>query len=256
MHPDWYNLLLTRTPYNFLSQWQPTGWASLGLTLFLLGLLLKFAPLSLTSFTKFIRLALITATLISLIHLVLGEIAHIPIILQLQLLRIWLIPTYLSFIAAAWLIIHFWHRNLWSRFLSLGLFVVLMTNFGKFRPGMIEFPGRNLREWDQLQLWIKNNTPVNSLILTPPQRIGFRIHSQRAIVAEIKDGSSGLYSQSLAQEWQRRISDLHWLPPKTTAEIIRLAQIYTADYLVTFRDFPHPSLTSVFQTQSFIIYQL
>ena len=120
----------------------------------------------------------------------------------------------------------------------------------------IEWPHQNQREWDQVQFWIRDNTSKDSLILTPPHRSGFRVHSQRAIVAEIKDGSSGLYSFSFIQEWQRRISQLHWLPTKSTAEIIQIAQQYGADYFVTLKKFPHPSLTPLFQTETFVVYKL
>jgi len=139
----------------------------------------------------------------------------------------------------------------------LALVALVLLLFLKLPSSLkLELPYRNQREWDQLQFWIRDNTPKDSLILTPPHRNGFRVHSQRAIVAEIKDGSSGLYSYPFALEWQRRISQLHPLPTKSTTEISQISKQYGADYLVTFRDFPHPSFTSVFQTETFIIYKL
>lgn len=258
MPQAWYSLLADRIPYNFISLWQFGSWASLILTLSLSAafLLVSRRDSSVKLLTSFLKASILSALAITLVHIVLGEIIHFTPVLQLQLLRIWLIPIYLIFIASAWLIFHFWHQTFVYKLISLLLFLTLLTNFGAFRPTPIEFPHRNYREWDKLQNWVKNNTPPDSLWLTPPQRIGFRTHSQRAIVAEIKDGSSGLYSYQLAQEWQNRISDTHPLGPKSTAEILALAQKYGADYLVTFRDQPHSSLVPVFQTESFIIYEL
>ena len=256
MNLDWYNLLIIRIPYNFLSQWQLTAWASLLLTLFLLVLLLRFAPPSLASFARFVRITLTATIIVSLIHLVGGEIIRSPLILQLQLLRIWLIPTYLSFIAGAWLITRLWQKHLFYKFVSIIMFVMLVTNFGKIQISPIEFPHQNLREWDTLQIWAKNNTPQDSLFLTPPHRSGFRVHSQRSIVAEIKDGSSSLYSYQLAQEWQSRIANIHPLGSKSTAEILNLKHRYNVNYLVTFADQPHPSLTEIYRNSTFVVYQL
>lgn len=258
MPQAWYSLLADRIPYNFISLWQFGSWANLILSLGLSGvfLLVSRRDSSVKLLTSFLKVSILSALATTLVHVVLGEIIHFTPVLQLQLLRIWLIPIYLTFIASAWLIFHFWHQTFGYKLISLLLFFILLTNFGAFRPTPIEFPHRNYREWDKLQNWVKNNTPPDSLWLTPPQRIGFRIHSQRAIVTEIKDGSSGLYSYPLAQEWQNRISDTHPLGPKSTAEILALAQKYGADYLVTFRDQPHPPLVPVFQTESFIIYEL
>lgn len=258
MSQTWYSLLADRIPYNFISLWQFGSWASLILTLSLSAafLLVSRRDSSVKLLTSLLKASILSALAITLVHVVLGEIIHFTPILQLQLLRIWLVPIYLIFIASAWLIVYLWNLVSAYKLISLVIFISLITNFGTIKPNLIEFPHRNYREWDQLQNWVKNNTPPDSLFLTPPQRIGFRIHSQRAIVAEIKDGSSGLYSYPLAQEWQNRISDTHPLGPKSTAEILSLNKKYAADYLVTFRDQLHPPLVPVFQTESFIIYEL
>lgn len=258
MPPSWYSVLAERISYNFVSLWQFGGWASLTLTLTLSAvfLLVSRRDSSVKLLANFLKASILTALAVTLIHVLLGEIARFAPILQLQLLRIWLIPTYLSFITSAWLIFYLWQQSLAHKLVSLFMFLFLFTNFGTIRPTPIEFPHHNYREWDQLQLWARDNTSPDSLFLTPPHRVGFRIHSQRSIVAEIKDGSSGLYSYPLAQEWQNRIADLHPLGPKSTAEIIKLAQKYAADYLVTFRGSLHPTLTPVFQTETFVVYNL
>lgn len=258
MPQSWYSLLADRIPYNFISLWQFGSWTSLILTLTLSAafLLVSRRDSSVKLLTSLLKASILSALAITLVHVMLGEIIHFTPVLQLQLLRIWLIPIYLTFIASAWLIVYLWNLVFAYKLISLVIFISLITNFGTIKPNLIEFPHRNYREWDKLQNWVKNNTPPDSLFLTPPQRIGFRIHSQRAIVAEIKDGSSGLYSYPLAQEWQNRISDTHPLGPKSTAEILSLTKKYAADYLVTFRDQPHHSLVPVFQTESFIIYEL
>lgn len=238
MDQDWFNIVSQRLPYNLSLHWPFTAWIALAIPL--AGIWLYPSRISLT--------AVITAIIVTLIHVVFGEIGKVALIFQLQLPRIWLIPTYLGYIA--------WAKTLTRRWILVPLTLVLLFNFGKFRPSPIEWPHSYSREWDRLQLWARANTPTDSLWLTLPHRVGFRIHSQRAIVAEIKDGSSGLYSYDLAKTWQQRISDTHPLAFKSTAEIIKLKQKYQADYLVTFTDTIYNAFTPVFRTDTFVVYKL
>ncbi|OGY17006.1 MAG: hypothetical protein A2784_04175 [Candidatus Chisholmbacteria bacterium RIFCSPHIGHO2_01_FULL_48_12] len=236
MPPQWHQILTDRMPYLFLSDWSIVHWLSLGLFLLPVILRLKYPLVQAVFFT--------TITL-TLIYFIFSETIPVTFLIQLQPLRIW---TFLVFLAPILLVDLDFRLALVT--LILLIFIKLPSSF------KLELPHQNQREWDQLQLWIRDNTSKDSLILTPPHRNGFRIHSKRAIVAEIKDGSSGLYSYPFALEWQRRISQLHPLPTKSTPEISRIARQYGADYLVTFADFPHSSFTPVFQTKNFIIYQL
>lgn len=238
MDQDWFNIVSQRLPYNLSLHWPLAAWIALAIPL--VGIWLYPSRLTIT--------AVITAAIVTLVHVIFGEIGKVALIFQLQLPRIWLIPTYLGYIA--------WAKTLTRRWILIPLTLVLLFNFGKFVPSAIEWPHSYSREWDQLQIWVKANTPPDSLFLTLPHRVGFRIRSQRAIVAEIKDGSSGLYSYDLAKTWQQRISDTHPLAFKSTAEIIKLEQKYQADYLVTFNNTIYKDFTPVFKTDTFTIYKL
>lgn len=238
MDQDWFNIVSQRLPYNLSLHWPLAAWIVLAIPL--VGIWLYPSRLAIT--------AVITAVIVTLVHVIFGEIGKVALIFQLQLPRIWLIPTYLGYIA--------WAKILARRWFLLPLALVLLFNFGRFRPSPIEWPRSYPREWDRLQLWAKANTPTDSLWLTLPHRVGFRIHSQRAIVAEIKDGSSGLYSYDLAKTWQQRISDTHPLAFKSAAEIIKLKQKYQADYLVTFNQVIYQDFTPIFKTDTFVIYKL
>ena len=238
MDKDWFNIISQRLPYNLVVHWSLTAWIALAIPL--VGI--WFYP------SRLLIISVITAIIITLIHIIFGEILKLALIFQLQLPRIWLIPTYFGYIA--------WAKVLTRHWILVPLTLVLFFNFGKFRPGSIEWPQSYSREWDQLQAWVKANPLTDSLFLTLPHRVGFRIHSERAIVGEIKDGSSGLYSRELAFNWQQRISDTHPLAFKTTTEILQLKQKYQADKLVTFNQVVYKDFTPVFETDTFIIYKL
>lgn len=257
MSGDWFRLARERLPYNFLSQWELSGWASLGLTLLLIISFVKVFRHKSKRFMQVLKTAVFVAVGVTGLHVLFGEVFKFAPVLQGQLLRIWLIPTYLAFIAAAVMIETIWkERQRALKVLALASFIALLFNLGRFAPQAIEWPKGEKREWDRLQQWVRDNTAKDALFITPATRIGFRIHSQRAIVAERKDGSSGLYSEAIAREWARRISNLDYVGLQTQAEMIKLIEKYGADYLVTFTHHPYSIFSPVYKTENFIVYEL
>lgn len=259
MADSWLSIVKARQPYNFLPNWKLSGWGSLLIPLTLADIFIvtsKFNKSSSKKLTQALTLSTIVAIIVTCIHYIAGETAQIALVLQFQLLRVWLVPVYLSYIAAANLAVNLLNKNSIALRVISGLICVgVVFNFGKIAHAKIEVPHQSEREWDQLQLWVKTHTPENSVIITPVTRTGFRIHSHRAIVGEIKDGSSGLYSHQLANNWQQRINDLGLLI-KTEAEIINLKTKYHADYLVTFIPQNYSSFEKIHQTKTFIVYKL
>jgi hypothetical protein len=83
--------------------------------------------------------------------------------------------------------------------------------------------------WTDVQLWVREHTPRDALLLTPPHREGFRVFSERAIVGEWKDGTQQFFSWAFAREWRTRMDDLGggWtsaydrLPPELIEAIAR-----------------------------------
>jgi hypothetical protein len=66
------------------------------------------------------------------------------------------------------------------------------------------------------------------VVLTPPDREGFRVFSERSIVGEWKDGTQQFFSWAFTREWRRRMDALQVgktafeaLPPEQLAEIGR-----------------------------------
>ncbi len=62
--------------------------------------------------------------------------------------------------------------------------------------------------WVQTQTWAAEHTPADSLFLTPIQPGGFRLHSQRAVVGEWRDGTQLYFSSQFAPIWWDRMRDL------------------------------------------------
>ncbi len=258
MSSQWITLLQERVSYNFISKWQINDWGSLVLLLVLFFLLIYHHHLLNNKVKRLLVGSVLIASIVTAVEIILGEIFHITLILELQLLRIWLIPSYLIFGTIGILIISFLKiKKLITRLFSLTVLILLLSNFGRQKfLSQIELPSRSASDWQQTQLWAKNNTPTGAIFLTPAHRVGWRIFSQRSIVAEIKDGSSGLYNYAFARDWQERIATIHPLGTKTSAEIILLKEKYAIDYLVTFSETPQSKLTEVFHNPTFIIYKL
>lgn len=62
--------------------------------------------------------------------------------------------------------------------------------------------------WVDVQRWAKANTPRDAVFLTPTQPGGFRIHSERAVVGEWRDGTQLYFSADFAPIWWERMIDL------------------------------------------------
>lgn len=102
--------------------------------------------------------------------------------------------------------------------------------------------------WIDVQRWARNNTPKDAVFLTPAQPGGFRLHSERPVVCEWRDGTQMYFSASFAREWFRRLNALRrdmvldargrnvlsYKPLERLGEeeIIRTAKEYQAQYIV------------------------
>jgi hypothetical protein len=55
--------------------------------------------------------------------------------------------------------------------------------------------------WVAAQEWAKQNTPVGSVFLTPDKPGGFRIHSERPVICEWRDGTQAYFSANFGKQW-------------------------------------------------------
>lgn len=130
-------------------------------------------------------------------------------------------------------------------FLNLGS----LTNIS----GRLEFP-KSSSDWTSLQIWVKNNTPKDSLFLVPPHQTGFRIFSHRSIIGDIKDGAIVMYSPNYAKYWLSLVEDLLNYDKLNEEQFKLLHSKYNFDYVVTLSS-QKLNLKQVYKNDNFIIYE-
>ncbi|MGB4802284.1 MAG: DUF6798 domain-containing protein [Anaerolineae bacterium] len=123
-------------------------------------------------------------------------------------------------------------------------------------------PADLLVAWRDVQIWARENTPVDAAFITPPYYYGFRVESQRPVVGEWKDGTQQYFSVPFTAVWWQRMQDLHAAGASdiryndlSAAEVTAIAQKYQADFIVFFieRELPFPV---VYRNQWFRVYQV
>ena len=108
--------------------------------------------------------------------------------------------------------------------------------------------------WADVQRWASAHTPVDALFLTPTQETNFRlyswrIHSQRSVVGEWRDGTQLYFNGEFAKNWWKAMNDLQpgmvvdasgktrlnrgkSLDQQDDETIVKLAEAYGASFIV------------------------
>jgi len=109
---------------------------------------------------------------------------------------------------------------------ALGLLVVVLA--GAARLECVRRVGDGLPwwgglspAWQDVQLWCRDHTPRDAVLLTPPAVQGFRCFSERAIVADYKDGAPHGFNPPSLFEWWRRMRDMEIEPQGWTCSDAR-----------------------------------
>ncbi|MGH9889465.1 MAG: DUF6798 domain-containing protein, partial [bacterium] len=88
-------------------------------------------------------------------------------------------------------------------------------------------------DWRDAQNWVRENTPRDAVLLTPPREAGFRVFSDRTIVAEWKDGTQQYFDDAFVRAWGARMEALGdeyaRLPDE---QLVALARQFGAHYIV------------------------
>ncbi|HXH19990.1 MAG TPA: DUF6798 domain-containing protein, partial [Chitinophagales bacterium] len=71
----------------------------------------------------------------------------------------------------------------------------------------VHFSIKNAQEknWLSVQMWAKQNTPLDAAFIVPPHLEGFRVESERALYGEWKDGTQMFFDPLFGSEWMRRM---------------------------------------------------
>jgi hypothetical protein len=109
--------------------------------------------------------------------------------------------------------------------------------------------------WRATQNWVRENTPRDAVLLTPPKEAGFRVFSERTIVGEWKDGTQQYFDDAFVRVWGDRMEVLGdeyaRLPDE---ELLALARRFGARYIVTPRRNRPRALPRLYDNGSFEIY--
>jgi hypothetical protein len=62
--------------------------------------------------------------------------------------------------------------------------------------------------WVDVQLWARENTSPTAVFITPPEKTGFRVFSERPVVGEWKDGTQQYFNDAYSFEWWERMQAL------------------------------------------------
>lgn len=122
------------------------------------------------------------------------------------------------------------------------------------------------REWEQMQHYVQRNTPKTATLLVPydMEMGGFRIFSERSIVASYRDCGIVGFDYAAVKEWQRRINDIQPFQVFTEKSILPAVQTalqkYKVDYIIFMRYYaPERSnrlLRKIFETEIFSLYKV
>lgn len=114
----------------------------------------------------------------------------------------------------------------------------------------------NFSDWFSLQEWVKQNTPLTSTFLIPPNLAGFRNFSERGIVTDVKDGGLIFYSPEYAKVWQQRINDIKNYDQLNQQQFIDLNQKYNFQYIIVEVDHQQLTFPLVYKNKKFLIYKI
>jgi hypothetical protein len=113
----------------------------------------------------------------------------------------------------------------------------------------------------EVQEWARSSTPQEAVFMTPPQRAGFRVFSERTIVGEWKDGTQQYFDEAFSGEWLARMTALqgvdgtapYWLLDEPG--LLSVAYDYRVTHIVVPRNAARHGLAEVFRNARFVVYE-
>ncbi|MBU1322655.1 hypothetical protein KKE48_02190 [Patescibacteria group bacterium] len=154
--------------------------------------------------------------------------------------------------------------------LNLFLILVLLVNlFIKlliikpqvFWPYYFHYPNvyisvTDFPNWLATQVWAKQNTPPETVFLTPPNFSGFRSFSQRSIVGDGKDGAVVFYTWEYTRLWQDKMEVLKNYTQFRESDFLKIQQQYPFQYLLVTSNHPVLDFQLVYKNSDFLVYKI
>jgi GH35 family endo-1,4-beta-xylanase len=160
-------------------------------------------------------------------------------------------------------------RASWVSLLALLAAPVLARSWSELH-GRTAAASPDGRAWMAVQGFAREHTATNAVFLVPPRVGGFRVYSERAVVAEWRDGTQQFFSPAYAAEWWQRMQDLEpglayspdgrrqlsagaGIETLSPDAAIALCQRYGADYLVLPRTEDGYPLVGVYSNAQWLV---
>ena len=154
----------------------------------------------------------------------------------------------------------------------------IFLSLGFWHPGIFIY-GENT-PWVDVQIWAKNNTPINARFITPPEKWGvqesdWRVHSERAAAATLSELLVAAFQPGYEINWKPRFEqlapgalarfngDYFWNVDVTrqayeslsTGQLLKAACLDNVQYIVAEKPFTH-ALPLAYENSSFTVYDV
>lgn len=117
-------------------------------------------------------------------------------------------------------------------------------------------PDKSLqKDWINAQIWAKENTPPETVFVTPSSIQGFRIYSERSIISDWKDGGWVFLDEDYAIEWSKRMEDLNDYDTFSERDFKKLADKYGCEFAVVEKP-KKLNFEQAYENRHFIIYKI
>jgi hypothetical protein len=153
-----------------------------------------------------------------------------------------------------------------------GLLVLLLVGAGariveRAEADWTQWWGGMASTWSDVQLWVRDNTAPDAMVMVPPSEKGFRVLSERPIVGDWKDGGSHQNNPENMVAWWQRMQDLGYTATGPISadrrdfrsfdatELQDIAIRYDADLLITYSDHDLP-WTPTYCNDDWAVYEL
>jgi hypothetical protein len=253
---NWIKILKMRNLYAFPLLWSFKSWLLLCVETIPLISILIYKKLNRIFNTndKISLIVWLTALLLFFIQIIFTSVFPSPLIIRIQISRIWLIPFYIQLgyiMIGIGKLLNFLRVPTGSIKLSI-ITILLAFTFIKGNQLWKVQP----TDWIAAQMWANKHTSSGCTFLVDFYSQGFRVYSKRPIVGEFKDGTLSFYSQIFANEWDAKNQ---FFNPKQNGgyvkDIPKLRQLYPFSLVVL-----HNSISinteKIYSNQTYSIYKI
>jgi len=159
-------------------------------------------------------------------------------------------------------------ENRSTLYLAVFLFTIIFFWFPNMVKKNLQRSNARHDNWIKTQEWAYNNTTKKDIFIVPIYESGFRLYSERSIVADWKDGSAGYLSPKYIDLWWKKMTDFGLTKNSysdsfqkksylnlSSQKVIYLGDKYNANFFITENKKIYP-YRILYKNNNFVIYKL